>query len=175
MKLKLIILLQLHTFLFSQISSSSYSLIGSINSTVGVSASTSSILGGSFGEYHADSGILQSSNYMLLPFSSIIYSLEISDIQSNDLLPSEFNLSQNYPNPFNPSTTIEFSLEKSGDVKIQIFNIKGQLVETLVDNYKTPGSYYVNWNPSSLSSGQYFYQIVVDGQPVSTKKAIFLK
>lgn len=94
---------------------------------------------------------------------------------SGDYLPRNPKLSQNFPNPFNPSTTIEFSLEKSGDVKIQIFNIKGQLVETLVDNYKTPGSYSVNWNPSSLSSGQYFYQIVVDGQPVSTKKAIFLK
>jgi len=92
-----------------------------------------------------------------------------------DYLPRNPKLSQNFPNPFNPSTTIEYSLEKSGDVKIQIFNIKGRLVITLVDNYKTPGSYSVNWNPNSLSSGQYFYQIVVDGQPVSTKKAIFLK
>lgn len=89
--------------------------------------------------------------------------------------PDQFQLNQNYPNPFNPSTTIGYKVEKSGNVKIQIFNIKGQMLEILSDDYKTPGSYSVNWNPSGLSSGQYFYQIVVDGHPVSSKKAIYLK
>lgn len=90
-------------------------------------------------------------------------------------IPNSHHLSQNFPNPFNPTTTIGYTLERTGDVKIRILNIEGQIVETLVDNYKTPGSYSVYWNPSALSSGQYFYQIVVDGQPVSTKKAVFLK
>ena len=94
---------------------------------------------------------------------------------SSDNYPDDFQINQNYPNPFNPSTSIEYKLKREGSVKIQIFNIKGQLVETLDDSFKTPGSYSLKWHPNGLGSGQYYYQIILDGKPVKTKKAIYLK
>ena len=94
---------------------------------------------------------------------------------SSDNYPVDFQLSQNYPNPFNPSTAIENKLNRPGSVKIQIFNVKGQLVETLDDSFKTPGNYTLKWQPIGLGSGQYYYQIILDGQPIKTKKAIYLK
>lgn len=105
----------------------------------------------------------------------VLQSTNLHNTTINDVLPSIIKLGPAYPNPFNPATTIQYTLKNSGDVKLQIFNIKGQLIESLVDNYQTPGSYLVNWKPKGLSSGQYFFQIIVDEQPVSTKKAIYLK
>jgi hypothetical protein len=89
--------------------------------------------------------------------------------------PDDFQIKQNYPNPFNPSTSIEYKLNRSGSVMIGVFNIKGQLVETLDDSYKTPGNYSLQWQPKGLSSGQYYYQIILDGEPIKSKKAIYLK
>ena len=94
---------------------------------------------------------------------------------SSNNYPDDFQIKQNYPNPFNPSTTIEYKTSKSGSVKIQVFNIKGQLVETMDDSFKTPGTYSLKWQPNGLSSGQYYYHIILDGQPTKTKKAIYLK
>lgn len=96
-------------------------------------------------------------------------------VDSKPIILNYYKLHQNFPNPFNPATTINYSLKKSGHVKIRIFNIKGQLVETLVDLFKTPGTYSISWDPNGLSSGQYYYQIVVDGNPVLAKRAVFLK
>ena len=113
-------------------------------------------------------------------FSTNTYHTEIwgysstAQISSNNY-PEDFQIKQNYPNPFNPSTTIEYKISKSGSVKIQVFNIKGQLVETMDDSFKTPGTYSLKWQPNGLSSGQYYYHIILDGQPTKTKKAIYLK
>jgi len=73
-------------------------------------------------------------------------------------------LERNYPNPFNPSTTIKYGLAHGDNVKLQVFNIKGQLVRTLVNTYQTPGSYSIVWNGddsigNSVSSGVYFYRL----------------
>ncbi len=76
-------------------------------------------------------------------------------------VPQSYALDQNYPNPFNPTTMINFSVPKSGNVKVVIYNSVGQVVNTLVNNYFTPGTYKVRWdgrNSSGLmvSSGAYF-------------------
>ena len=92
---------------------------------------------------------------------------------------SSFHLYQNYPNPFNPNTSIEFLLSKSGQVKIEIFNILGQKVKTLVDQYLKAGHKLVDWdgkdnNGNDVSSGIYFYRLQA-GDYVDTKRMVLLK
>lgn len=94
--------------------------------------------------------------------------------ESNPGIPTDYKLSQNYPNPFNPITRIEYEMPQNGNVNVSIYNIKGELVEKLVDGYNTSGKYSIQWNPHNISSGQYFYQISVDGF-VQTKKMVLLK
>ena len=89
-------------------------------------------------------------------------------------VPSEYRLAQNYPNPFNPSTTIEFSLPKSGRVKINIYDSLGDLIHTLVDENLSPGTYRRHWVASGLASGVYFYRIAANGY-VETKRLVLLK
>ncbi len=89
--------------------------------------------------------------------------------------PSGFRLAQNYPNPFNPSTNIGYSLPIQGHVIINVYNIKGQLVDRLVDKAQAPGHHRIAWNARQLSSGMYFYQIMIDGKPIAARKAIYLK
>lgn len=72
-------------------------------------------------------------------------------------IPSAFKLYQNYPNPFNPETNIDFDLTKSGNYKMEIYDILGRKIETVFDGYKTPGKYRVSYNASMLASGIYFY------------------
>jgi hypothetical protein len=85
----------------------------------------------------------------------------------NDSKPTEFSLSQNYPNPFNPTTNFQFTLPKSSHVKIEIFNIVGQRVATVVDGDMRAGVYTADWNGrdengKSVSSGIYFYRMRAD-------------
>jgi len=113
-------------------------------------------------------------------------SAEAVRVEGMDLpLPSTFVLHQNYPNPFNPTTTIEFSLGETEDgsltqhVNLDIYNILGQHVKTLVDKDLVPGNYQVDWDATSSSSrrvatGIYLYRLQVDKESRS-KKMLFLK
>ncbi len=88
-------------------------------------------------------------------------------------------LSQNYPNPFNPLTKINFSLQKSGDTNLKIFNVRGQLIKILVNEYKKSGDYSVIWDGNNnknrkVSSGVYYYRLQV-GNRVKTKSLILMK
>ena len=91
------------------------------------------------------------------------------------ILPSEFELSQNYPNPFNPTTTIRYAVKRAAHVKIQVFDMLGRVVETLVDDKRPAGTYALEWIPDRSSSGVYFYRMLIDGQAVETKKMTLLK
>ena len=84
-------------------------------------------------------------------------------------------LGKNYPNPFNPSTTIDYSLKQQGSVLLQVYNAKGQLVETLVNESQQASSYQVNWNADKNASGIYLYRLKVNGQIVDTKRMILMK
>lgn len=88
--------------------------------------------------------------------------------------PTEFSLSQNYPNPFNASTTINYSLLEGSDVTIDIFDIMGRKIETLVSGYQDAGSHSVVWNANSVSSGVYLYKIVA-GNYTETRRCNLLK
>ena len=83
---------------------------------------------------------------------------------ADDALPSDYELSQNYPNPFNPSTEIKFSVAHSQAVTLQVFNIQGQLVKTLLDEVVSAGEHTVQWNDDSedgkaVASGVYLYRM----------------
>jgi hypothetical protein len=95
-------------------------------------------------------------------------------IISGEIVPWIFSLEQNYPNPFNPKTVINYQLPVSGDVVLTVFDILGNKVETLVDEYKPAGKYEVKFQATNLSSGVYFYQLRA-GSFVETKKMILLK
>jgi Secretion system C-terminal sorting domain len=88
--------------------------------------------------------------------------------------PGKFALEQNYPNPFNPSTTIEYSLPSPGKVSLNIFDVLGRQVETLVNEFQSGGRYKVNFNGSKLPSGIYFYRLIVS-QLNSSNKIYFSK
>lgn len=90
-------------------------------------------------------------------------------------VPERFVLRQNYPNPFNPSTTIEFATTRSGHVQLDIFNVLGQRVASLVDEQRPTGTYRVTWAADDLSSGVYVYQLRVDSELVGSRKMILLK
>jgi hypothetical protein len=91
-----------------------------------------------------------------------------------NLIPKEYSLEQNYPNPFNPSTYIKFGLPKSGKVNIEIFNILGQKVTTLIDDFRPAGYHVIRFNANYLASGIYFYKIQA-GDFVKIKKMILMK
>lgn len=98
----------------------------------------------------------------------------IEDITSEEALPTNFQMSQNYPNPFNPSTKINFSVPQASVVKLNVYNILGQLVQTLVNSEMSAGSYTVNLDATNLTSGIYFYTLNA-GNTVITKKMTLLK
>ena len=96
------------------------------------------------------------------------------DLSSYDLTPHEYSLGQNYPNPFNPSTSIEYNVPVTGNVTLKVYDILGKEVASLVDKQQDAGSYIVNWNASSLSSGVYFYKLTA-GSFTQTKKMMLSK
>jgi hypothetical protein len=89
-------------------------------------------------------------------------------------LPDAYVLEQNYPNPFNPSTTIQFSVIRPGQVTLKIFNLLGGEVATLVDKELRAGQYKVTWNARGLGTGMYMYQLQAKGF-VETRKLLLLK
>ena len=89
-------------------------------------------------------------------------------------LPGSFALRQNYPNPFNAITSISYDLPSRSNVKIEIFDILGRLIETLGDGEKPAGRYQVSWDAGDMSSGVYFYKITADGF-IDIKKMSLLK
>jgi predicted extracellular nuclease len=94
--------------------------------------------------------------------------------QVADVVPTSFELSQNYPNPFNPTTTIRYMVPMAGKVSLKVYNLLGQVVETLVDQQQSAGSFVVVFNASRLSSGTYFYKLETEKYSV-TKKMMLLK
>ncbi|HDP97788.1 MAG TPA: T9SS type A sorting domain-containing protein [bacterium] len=90
------------------------------------------------------------------PISVVVTSVDIQQ----QIIPDQYSLSQNYPNPFNPETSIEFGLPKAQFVKIQIYNINGALVRTLISEQKNAGIHQIKWDALNQScSGVYFYHI----------------
>ena len=106
-----------------------------------------------------------------------LYALGISDLATN--IPVKYRVFQNYPNPFNPTTTIPFALVQAAHVKLEIYNLLGQKVRTLVDRKMNPGVHRIEWNGTDdqgnkVSSGVYFYKFQA-GDYTKTFKMVLMK
>jgi hypothetical protein len=94
--------------------------------------------------------------------------------EDNRITSSDFGLFQNYPNPFNPSTTIQYKLRKSSQVRLTIYDLLGQKTRTLEDAFQNAGEYSVTWNAmdernNPVSSGMYFYRLEADDRMLQKK------
>jgi len=97
----------------------------------------------------------------------------------NTVLPAKYELMQNYPNPFNPSTIITYSVPKLGNVKIEVYNVLGKKVATLVNQDQVAGTHSLVWNSSNdngskVTSGVYFVKMQA-GSFSQTKKMVLVK
>ncbi|RNC85210.1 MAG: T9SS C-terminal target domain-containing protein [Balneola sp.] len=112
----------------------------------------------------------------LAPYEIKVYKLAPRGLSNEDGSRNidSFELMQNYPNPFNPTSTISFYLPQASEVKLQVFDITGRLVSTLVNEKRIAGSHSVQFEGSTLSSGVYFYRLEA-GDFVSTKKMTLIK
>lgn len=102
------------------------------------------------------------------------YETSVEPDDDESALPQKFQLYQNYPNPFNAKTTIQYYLPEKSHVEIRIYNVSGQLVETLVSEQKNRGNHYAVWDAKDLSSGIYFCQITA-GEYQEIRKCVLLK
>ena len=85
-------------------------------------------------------------------------SVLFTGVKNDGELPWEFALHQNYPNPFNPSTVIRYELPVESKVTLRIYNLLGQIIATLVDGFEPAGYGSIEWNPSGVTSGLYYYR-----------------
>ncbi len=119
-------------------------------------------------------------NYKLKPRDSldVIGHFPASVKDANNVQRMSYQLHQNYPNPFNPATTIHYQIGQPGFVKLTVFNVLGQKIKTLVDQFQPAGSHFAQWNGFTdagqlASSGLYFYKIETDNF-IKTKKMLLL-
>jgi Secretion system C-terminal sorting domain len=120
--------------------------------------------------------IITGANFEDITDSTCFHSY-ISNITDNEEVEQnlQYSLQQNYPNPFNPSTKIRFSIRRDSFVQIKVYDTLGQQVAVLVNEYRMPGVYEVNFGDRSLPSGLYIYSLIVDNKLLDTKKMILLK
>ncbi|MDA3886090.1 MAG: lectin like domain-containing protein [Candidatus Delongbacteria bacterium] len=98
------------------------------------------------------------------------------DVDEDPVIVKDYILEQNYPNPFNPYTTINFSIpEDNTKIKLIVYNIKGQLVNTIFNGMKNKGRHSIFFDASALNSGIYYYSLKVDGRIQDTKKMVMIK
>ncbi|MBN2279469.1 MAG: T9SS type A sorting domain-containing protein [Candidatus Marinimicrobia bacterium] len=109
--------------------------------------------------------------YDWMPFEVAV---EIDESQGVPDSPSNFKLGQNYPNPFNLITTIEYTLPGPFGIKIQVFDLSGKKVATLMDSVQKPGNHKVHWNAEEFASGMYLYRMTA-GNFIREKKMVLLK
>ncbi|MBN1292185.1 MAG: T9SS type A sorting domain-containing protein [Candidatus Latescibacteria bacterium] len=112
-------------------------------------------------------------------FWSYLYQLKymptyIETMVDEKSVPEDFSLVQNYPNPFNPATTISFTIQSTDMVKLTIYDMLGQKVDTLVNQVMVPGTYSTVWNGQNRASGFYFYKFE-SGATSLTKKMMLVK
>ncbi len=159
---------------------SEMTMTSSVISNGGINNSTSGNITLSSTVAESVIGVSASGNTDLLSgFWYTYLSAGSSDIGDNELLPFKYELAQNYPNPFNPSTTINYELQAANNVTLAIYNVKGELIQNVINNkMMQEGKHSITFDGSRLSSGYYFYRISVgiNGQDFTKiKKMIMVK
>jgi hypothetical protein len=107
-------------------------------------------------------------------YAAFAFDIPNSVEPEGSLVPERFELFQNYPNPFNSATNIRFSLPMASHAKIEVFNILGQRVETVLNTYLPAGYHRVDFDAGRYASGVYFYRIQAD-QFTDVKKMVLLR
>jgi hypothetical protein len=120
-----------------------------------------------------------------LPTNTDVYALRTDSVlnappligveKTTEVIARRFMLHQNIPNPFNPETFITCELNKASHVLVKVYDILGREIAHLIDKIQVAGKYTVKFDGSNLASGMYFYQLLIDGMPVDTKKMVLLK
>jgi hypothetical protein len=104
------------------------------------------------------------------------YTAGIVGVKWEHTIVEDYQLLQNYPNPFNPTTTIKFAIPKAGNVTLKVYDIRGREVEAVLNNVPlNAGTMSYEFNGTNLSSGIYFYTLIVDDNMIGTKKMKFIK
>ena len=109
--------------------------------------------------------------------------MDVQDGTDESGLPETFNLAQNYPNPFNPTTTIAYSVPERSYISIDVFNVLGQRVRTLINREQPAGTYTIIWDGAddrgtALATGVYLYRLTAEtagGAHVATGRMVMLK
>jgi len=150
---------------------SSYTLSGvSLSDAIGVTAYDKS-----FSAANENASTIVNDNMTNGNESWFTYASAVTGITDKvNQLPREYQLSQNYPNPFNPTTIINYSIAKEGNVSLTVYNVIGSKVATIVNENKPAGNYSVQFNGSNLASGIYLYKLE-SGNYNAAKKFILMK
>lgn len=117
--------------------------------------------------------------YVCVPHASLgmkgTITVTATDVKTmSEITPNNFILNQNYPNPFNPSTSITYSLPNTGHITLEVFNMIGQKVATLIDGIENAGSHQIQFNANKIASGIYFYRIQFNSLTL-TKRMLLMK
>ncbi|MFA5668481.1 MAG: T9SS type A sorting domain-containing protein [Balneolaceae bacterium] len=118
-------------------------------------------------------GVWRSSGDQTYPVQKFTRNTPVSNEDFGNSTPSRFKLEQNYPNPFNPTTNINFTIQKTGNVTLKVYDITGREVATLVNNTRyVSGSHMVTFDASNLASGVYLYSLQADGVRLTNKMTL---
>ncbi len=109
-----------------------------------------------------------------------IWTLPLNQVQTDiervaEEIPDSFELMSNYPNPFNPSTTIRFQVATESHIRVTVFDMLGRKVSTLTDQPYTQGIHQVEWDASSMASGQYIYRMEANDRLIGAKAMVLIK
>ena len=117
----------------------------------------------------------QSNGWIVGDFGTILHKVNPTGLTKDENSPvTSYTLEQNYPNPFNPQTTISFSLDERLNVRLEVFNISGQRVRSLVNKTLNPGQYRFTFQAGDLPSGVYFYRLNTGGNSIN-KQMLLVK
>ncbi|HDR04497.1 MAG TPA: T9SS type A sorting domain-containing protein, partial [Candidatus Marinimicrobia bacterium] len=111
---------------------------------------------------------------MVLPMRHLIAE-NATSISNKKLVPASFELGQAYPNPFNPMTTIPYTLRESAQVALQVYSLRGELVEDFAIGFQSAGSYTFQFDGANLPSGLYIYRLKINNQFAGTQKMALIK